>query len=94
MRDIQKLIGRIATLRDPSHNQPREVYPFSRLSLSARTEATFESLKAYLIEVTTLVSVDLKTPLLLYVTVSHNTVSAASVEYRGVVNVVPWSLKR
>jgi hypothetical protein len=45
-------------------------------------EATFESLKVYLLKLTTLASLVPASTLLLYVTVSHSAVSAALVQER------------
>lgn len=47
-------------------------------------EASFESLKAYLIELTILVNLDPKGTLLLYIVASHNVISVALVQNKEI----------
>jgi hypothetical protein len=52
--------------------------------LGQEQEASFESLKAYLIELTILVNLDPKGTLLLYIVASHNVISVALVQNKEI----------
>jgi hypothetical protein len=86
-KGAQRLIGRLASLnRFISRSADRNL-PLFKVLKSAEVfqwgpsqQKTFEELKQYLIELTTLTPPSLGTPLLLYVAASHAAVSAALVQ--------------
>jgi hypothetical protein len=89
-KDIQRLTGRLAKLNRFISRSTERSLPFlktlhgaKRLHLGPEQAATFESLKQYLSDLTTLTSPDLALPLLLYIAASPSTVSVALVQEKA-----------
>jgi hypothetical protein len=86
-KDIQRLIGRLATLNRFVLRSAERSLPFLKTLCGAKDfawgpeqVAAFESLKQYLSDLATLTSPDPELPLLLYIVASPSAVSAAFVQ--------------
>jgi hypothetical protein len=86
-KGAQRLTGRLASLNRFISRSAERNLPFFEVLKSIEffqwgptQQKAFEELKQYLIELTTLTSPSLETPLLLYVAASHAAVSAALVQ--------------
>jgi hypothetical protein len=89
-KDIQRLIGRLAALNKFISRSIERSLPFLKTLRGAKDftwgpeqAATFESLKQYLSNLSTLTSPDPVLPLILYIAASPSAVSAALVQERS-----------
>jgi hypothetical protein len=86
-KGAQRLAGRLASLNRFMSRSAERNLPFFEILKSAKVfqwglpqQKSFEELKQYLIDLTTLTPLSPGAPLLLYVAASHSTVSAALVQ--------------
>jgi hypothetical protein len=89
-KDIQWLTGRLATLNRFISKSTERSLPFLKTLRGAKDfvwgpeqAAAFESLKQHLSDRVTMISLDPALPLLLYITASHNVVSAGPRKGKG-----------